>query len=105
MIGVFMFHALEMLVSKFNFIALAVLWSLHHGHHYKNKQGYRYHSNRKAFSKFYHRHSELVVKYNIGLKTLLEQGILELVFYGDFYSYFFNFTMVSQASDSMTAQA
>ena len=33
------------------------------------KQGYRYHRIRKAFSKFYHRHSELIVKYNIGLKT------------------------------------
>ena len=33
------------------------------------KQGYRYHKIRKAFSKFYHRHSELIVKYNIGLKT------------------------------------
>ena len=35
------------------------------------KQGYRYHKIRKAFSKFYHRHSELIVKYNIWLKTLL----------------------------------
>ena len=26
------------------------------------KQGYRYHKIRKAFSKFYHRHSELTVK-------------------------------------------
>ena len=33
------------------------------------KQGYRYHKARKAFSKMYHRHSELIVKYNIGLKT------------------------------------
>ena len=32
------------------------------------KQGYRYHKIRKAFSKFYHRHSKLIVKYNIGLK-------------------------------------
>ena len=32
------------------------------------KQGYRYHKIRKAFSKFYHRHSELIVKYSIGLK-------------------------------------
>ena len=30
------------------------------------KQGYRYHKVRKAFSKFYPRHSELIVKYNIG---------------------------------------
>ena len=30
------------------------------------KQGYRYHKIRKAFSKFYYRHSELIAKYNIG---------------------------------------
>ena len=47
------------------------------------KQGYRYHKIRKAFSKFYHRHSELIVKYNIWLKTLLQQGISEPIFYGD----------------------
>ena len=47
------------------------------------KQGYRYHKIRKAFSKFYHRHSELIVKYNIGLKTLLQQGISEPIFYSD----------------------
>ena len=47
------------------------------------KQGYRYHKFRKAFSKFCHRHSELIVKYNIGLKTLLQQGISEPIFYGD----------------------
>ena len=47
------------------------------------KQGYRYHRIRKAFSKFYHRHPELIVKYNIGLKTLLQQGISDPIFYGD----------------------
>ena len=47
------------------------------------KQGYSYHKVRKAFSKFYHRHSELIVKYNIGLKTLLQQGISKPTFYGD----------------------
>ena len=47
------------------------------------KQGYRYHKIRKVFSKFYHRLSELIVKYNIGLKTLLQQGISEPIFYGD----------------------
>ena len=49
------------------------------------KQGYRYMYNNihKAFSKFYHRHSELIDKYTIGLKTLLQQGIPELVFYCD----------------------
>ena len=45
------------------------------------KQGYRYH--KKAFSQFYHRHSELIVKYNIGLKTLLQQGISKSIFHGD----------------------
>ena len=47
------------------------------------KQGFRYYKIRKAFSKFYYRHSELIVKYNIGLKTLLQQGISEPIFYGD----------------------
>ena len=47
------------------------------------KQGYIYHKIRKAFSKFYHRHSELIVKYNIGLKTLLQQGISEPILYED----------------------
>ena len=47
------------------------------------KQGNRYNKIRKAFSKFYHRHSELIVKYNLGLKTLLQQGISEPIFYGD----------------------
>ena len=43
----------------------------------------RYHKIRKTFSKFYHRHSELIVKYNIGLKTLLQQDMSEPIFYGD----------------------
>ena len=47
------------------------------------KQGYRYHKIRKAFSKFYYRHSVMIVKYNIGLKILLQQGISEPLFYGD----------------------
>ena len=33
------------------------------------KQGYRYHKIQEAFSKFYHSYSELIVKYNIGLKS------------------------------------
>ena len=48
------------------------------------KQDYRYDKIRKAFSKFYYRHSELIVKYNIGLKTLLQQGISEPIFNDDF---------------------
>ena len=47
------------------------------------KQGYRYHKIRKTFSKFYHRHSEFIVENNIWLKTLLQQGISEPIFYGD----------------------
>ena len=47
------------------------------------KQGYRYHKIRKAFSKFYHRHSGLVVGCGVGLKTLLQQGMSEPIFYGD----------------------
>ena len=44
-----------------------------------SKQGYRYNNKQKTFSTFYHRHSELIVKYNIGLKTLLQQGISESI--------------------------
>ena len=47
------------------------------------RQGYRYFKLRKAFSKFDRRHSALVEKYTVSLKTLLQQGISELVFYGD----------------------
>ena len=36
-----------------------------------------------SISSLYHRQSELIVKYNIGLKTLLQQGISEPIFYGD----------------------
>ena len=38
---------------------------------------------RKTFSKFYRRHYELVSKFNVGLKTLLHQGLSEPEFYGD----------------------
>ena len=44
------------------------------------KQGYRYHKIRKAFSKFYHRHSELNVKYNIGLKLFCNKAYQNLYF-------------------------
>ena len=47
------------------------------------KQGYRYHKLRKAFSKFYRRHFDIVSKYNIGLKTFLLQGLSKPEFYGD----------------------
>ena len=47
------------------------------------RQGYRYYKLRKAFSKFYRRHFDIVSKYNVGLKTLLLQGLSEPEFYGD----------------------
>ena len=42
------------------------------------QQGYRYHKLRKT-----RRHFELVSKFNVGLKTLLHQGLSEPEFYGD----------------------
>ena len=39
------------------------------------KQGYRYHKLRKAFSKFYRRHYELILKFNVGLKSLTSRPI------------------------------
>ena len=45
--------------------------------------GYRYHKLRKTFSKFYRRHYELISKYNGGLKTLLNDGLLEPESYCD----------------------
>ena len=47
------------------------------------RQGYRYHKTRKVFSKFYRPHFDIVSKYNVGLKTLLLQGLSEPEFYGD----------------------
>ena len=73
---------------------------------------------RKTFYKFYHRHSKLIVKYIIGLKTLLQQDISVPIFYGGLvqpaclvlnpttvssYGFLFNCTTVGQASDSMMA--
>ena len=46
-------------------------------------QGYRYHKLRKTFSKFYRRHFNLVSKFNVGLKSLLQQGLSEPEFYGE----------------------
>ena len=43
-------------------------------------QDYRYHKLRKAF---YRRHSDLVSKFNVELKSLLQQGLSEPEFYGD----------------------
>ena len=63
------------------------------------KQGYRYQKIQKALSKVYHRHSELIVKYNIGLKTLLQQGISEPIFYGDLVNKFKRIVGKSNFSD------
>ena len=65
------------------------------------KQGYRYHKIRKAFSKFYHRHSALIVKYKIGLKTLLQQGISEPIFYGDLVDKFKRIVGKANFSDQL----
>ena len=47
------------------------------------QRDYWYHKLGKTFSGFYCRHYELVSKFNIGLKTLLHQGLSEPEFYGD----------------------
>ena len=47
------------------------------------KQGYRYHKLRKAFSKFFRRHYELVTKFNVGSKSPLHQGLSEPELYDD----------------------
>ena len=94
------------------------------------QKGYRYHKLRKTFSKFYRRHYELVSKFNVGLKTLLHQGLSEPEFYGiarykrigyninimrqsaclvfnpitvNNFASLFNCTPVGRASDSMMA--
>ena len=45
------------------------------------KQGYWYHKLRKTFSKFYR--LDLISKFQVGLKSLLHQGLSEPDFYGD----------------------
>ena len=47
------------------------------------KQGYRYHKLRKTFSKFYRRYYDFISKFQVGLKSLLRQGLSEPDFYGD----------------------
>ena len=47
------------------------------------KQGYRYHKLCKTFSKFYRRYYDLISKFQVGLKSLLRQGLSEPEFYGD----------------------
>ena len=49
------------------------------------KQGYRYHKLRKAISKFYRWHFDLMSKLDVGLKPLLLQDLSKPEFYGDFW--------------------
>ena len=63
------------------------------------KQGYRYHKLRKAFSKFYRRHYELISKFNVGLKSLLHQGLSEPEFYGDLVYKFKKIRGITDFSD------
>ena len=44
------------------------------------KQGYQYHKLRTTYSKFYRRYYNLIFKFQIGLKSLLSQGLLEQEF-------------------------
>ena len=63
------------------------------------QQGYRYLKLRKTFSKFYRRYYELVSKFNVGLKTLLHQGLSEPEFYGDLVYKFKQFEGRADFSD------
>ena len=63
------------------------------------KQGYRYHKLRKFFSKFYRRHYELISIFNVGLKSLLHQGLSEPEFYGDFVYKFKKIRCMTDFSD------
>ena len=47
------------------------------------KQGYPYHKLPKTFSKFYRRYYDLISKCQVGLKSLLCQGLSEPDLYGD----------------------
>ena len=47
------------------------------------EQGNQYHKLCKPFSKFYGRYYDLISKFQVGLKSLLRQGLLEPEFYGD----------------------
>ena len=64
-----------------------------------HKQGYRYHKLRKAFSKFYRRYYELISKFNVGLKSLLHQGLSEPEFYGDLVYKFKKIRGITDFSD------
>ena len=63
------------------------------------KQGYRYHKLRKAFSKFYRGHYELILKFNVRLRSLLNLGISEPEFYGGLVYKFKNIMSRTDYSD------
>ena len=46
-------------------------------------QGYRYHKLGKTFPTFYRRYYDLISNFQIGLKSLVHQGLSEPEFYGD----------------------
>ena len=45
------------------------------------KQGYQYHKLHETFSKSYRRYYDLISKFDVGLKSLLQQGLSEPEFY------------------------
>ena len=47
------------------------------------KQGHWCHKLGKTFSKFYRRYYDLISKFQVGLKSLLRQGLSEPEFYGE----------------------
>ena len=48
-----------------------------------NKKPYKARFIAKTFSKFYRRYYDLISKFQVGLKSLLRQGLSEPDFYGD----------------------
>ena len=54
---------------------------------------------RKRFTKFYRQHNELVPKFNVGLKSLLHQGLSEPEFNGDIVYKFKKFMGRTDFSD------
>ena len=47
------------------------------------KQGYQYHKLHKTVSKFYRQYYDLISKFQVGLKSLLRQGLSEPEYYCD----------------------
>ena len=47
------------------------------------KQGFRYHKLHKTLFKFYRRYYDMISKFQVGLESLLRQGLSEPEFYGD----------------------